>query len=371
MESWEHINWFIASYCNLDCGFCFKPDNHYGHEPERLKELAELLVANNVKKVTLGGGEPALAGSLEQVMRILKKGGIKTSLHTNGVLLSPERISSFSGILDEIAFPLDSTDREMQMHLRGKGFMHFFDNIHQMISSVHDTRIKLVYHTVFTKINKEGITEIYNFIERNGFDHWKVYEFNHELTRHQVLKQLRMAEDEALKKHLTKRLLSIDRLRGQGNPAEGCTNTLFADFLLAEEMIRSIYNNPRVKFIGIRDEHKPTYAFLDNKGDIAFYTWFSTNERRPLGNILEDKTFIKEKLGSIHRKIYDEPTLFDDKTEDEWVEATLDSEVWTRLNEGAYCVEEIKKIRHEYYPLFNKLAMLYMERQERIIKSME
>lgn len=371
MESWEHIHWFITSRCNLDCGYCFKPENSYGDDKEKDLSLAKLLVDNGVKKVTLGGGEPAIVKHLDEVLKVLKDYGIKTSIHTNGLTLDDKRISSLSGLVDDIAIPLDSLDRKNQIMLRGKPFMRMYDDISGLIEKIHDAGFGLGYHTVFTKINGQEMPEVYEFIKKRGFDYWKVYEFNPDLARKRIIDYATRhdaSKHKAVNEEVIKRMRFVDKLQGQGHIEKGYVDTLFADFLLMEQrMLRR--RDERVNFIGLHDENRLPYAFLDSKGNITFYTCFSGNERRVLGNILDDKSFIRDKLGLIHKEMTDNPIFYDDKAEEEWLDAKNGRELWTRIWDGAYFIEELEAIKPKYAPAFNRLERLYQRRQKRIEES--
>jgi len=367
MESWEHIHWFITSRCNLDCGYCFKPEDSYGDDKEKDLDLARVLVDNDVKKVTIGGGEPMVVKHLDQVLEVLKGNGIKTSIHTNGLTLNKERISSLSELVDDIAIPLDSLDRAKQIMLRGKAFMKMYDDISDLVKRIHEANIGLGYHTVFTKLNGQEMPEIYEFIKKRGFDYWKVYEFNPDLAEKRIM-DYALKHDvnkrKAVKEEFLKRWRFVDRLRGRGHIKKGYTDTLFADFLLMEQrMLRQ--HDARISFAGLHDENRVPYAFLDSTGNISFYTCFSGNERRVLGNIFNDNRFIKYKLGSIHKEMTDNPIFYDDKGENEWLDAKNGAELWTRIWDGAYIIEELEAIKDKYVPAFNRLERLYQRRQKR------
>ncbi|MCX6774771.1 MAG: radical SAM protein [DPANN group archaeon] len=78
----DRIHIFATMDCNLRCAYCFKEDYLEG-KPENLIKIAEILAANGVKQVVIGGGEPTLVRNLEDVLRILKKEDIFVELHTN------------------------------------------------------------------------------------------------------------------------------------------------------------------------------------------------------------------------------------------------------------------------------------------------
>jgi MoaA/NifB/PqqE/SkfB family radical SAM enzyme len=361
MESWEHIHWFITSRCNLSCSYCFKPIEKTGEEPGRLEQLANLLVSNKVRKVTLGGGEPTLVKHLEPVLRILKGAGIYVSIHTNGLTLNTKSIRQLSGLVDDIALPLDTLNRKNQQVLRGKPFMHTFDNKRELAEQILSNGIGLGYHTVFTQLNYRSMPGVYRFIKGIGFDYWKIYEFNSDLVQGNFIES---KQGRDLSQKEVDRWRLIERLQGKPRPETGQTDSLLARFLLAEEAMP--VNDKRIQFVGVRDYSRPTYAFLDNDGNVRYYAYFSGRKRKALGNILQDDSFIKKKLGTIHQRIIDHPLTFDDESEDEWLEAKLDTPVFVRYYDGDYEIEEIECIKPGYISLFERVESLYRARQERM-----
>jgi MoaA/NifB/PqqE/SkfB family radical SAM enzyme len=362
MEMGEHIHWFITSRCNSDCAYCFKPDNPCQESAETLETIAQILVDNKVKQVTLGGGEPTLVKGLDKVLQVLKDGGAYVSLHTNGLLLNKEKIAGFSGLVDDIALPLDSLDAAVQESLRGKQFIPN-PKIFKLANAIQEKGMQVCYHTVFTALNCKGIPRMYAPIRQNGFLYWRIYEFNEDLALNRVLNN---AKEAGLNKALEHRYYEIvDHLRGAGTPEKGFTDCLFAYFLLAEKEMRK-HRDKRVQFVGVRDHDRQTYAFLENNGDVCYYRWFSGRERRKIGNVIKDgfSTVIKTL-----RRVENDAALFDEKANEDFVNAINDRPLWARLWEGNYFEEEFDEINPRYIPLFNRLQALYEKREKKLDQS--
>ena len=347
----EHIHWYVTNRCNLNCNYCFKPDIDY--EEKGLETLAQLLVENNVEKVTIGGGEPTLVKDLDKILGILKKGGIYVSFHTNGILLDDKRISQLSGLVDDIGLPIDSLDESVQKELRGEKFIPAFNRIFDIAESIRENNIGVGWHTVFTSINYKDIPEIYEKIK--DFAYWRIYEFNLDLVLQKYYKKGSSMESLKERMKLAEKIKKISKLSSNGSPEKGYTDCLFAHFLLMEQ---EMPKHEHIQFVGLRDYKRP-YAFLDNSGDVSFYAWFSGRERRVLGNIIKDGfSFVKERLKEVHEKAW----AFDNESEDEFVNATMDRPVWARLDEGNYCDEEIEEIDEDYIEDVEHLAELHRER---------
>lgn len=350
----EHIHWYITDSCNLDCGYCFKPKFSYNRNESRNISLAHLLANSGVTKVTLGGGEPTLVKNLAEVTYILKQSGKYVSLHTNGLLLDNNVISELD--VDDIALPIDSIDRDTQKELRGKNFLATIDELPHLGSIILRKGIGLGYHTVFTAINHQNIPEIYDFIKTIGFSYWRIYEFNDDLA-------LRTAFDAGgSQEELISKMKIIEKLRGNGTSARGYTDSVFAQFLLTEQQMKK-HNDERIQFVGRGDTPEP-YAFLDNCGDVRYYTWLSGRERRVAGNIIRDGyQTIQDRLKEVHEKDWE----FDDKTEDEFWWATVGNmPIWARLWDGNYLQEEVEEIHPDFLDDVVSLSELHKKKQKHL-----
>jgi MoaA/NifB/PqqE/SkfB family radical SAM enzyme len=327
----EHIHWYITDRCNLNCEFCFKPAEHHSELRKSLQKIVKVLVENQVKKVTIGGGEPTLVRSLENIMAMLKTADIYVSLHTNGILLDK---FDLKGLVDDVALPIDSVCPHIQEGLRGKKFMRVFKKLPDIVDKLNEEGISVGYHTVFSAANYLDISNIYTLIKCKDFRYWRIYEFNPLLSKN-------------------------DSLQIPGNIKNGCVDSLFAYFLKMEEYMQQ-YGDDRIQFVGVRDYKEP-YAFLDNSGNMSFYAWWSGRERRVIGNIHKDgfDTVVK-KLTEVHEKAFG----FDDKSMDEFNEATLDAPIWMRMRNGDFSMEELEGINPAYVSQIAHLAKLYLEREK-------
>jgi MoaA/NifB/PqqE/SkfB family radical SAM enzyme len=348
----EQMHWYLREECNLEwCAYCFGVRSEISATPERDVELAKSLVAGKVKKTVLGGGEPTLAGNLDEVLRILKDGGVYTSLHTNGLLLSDKRLEQLHGLVDEIALPIDTTDQEVQMQLRGQRFAPVFKRLETLAGKINDYGIKLGWHTVFTAINEQGIPQVYDFIKQHDFDYLRIYEYNDELAR-QAWITMKGVSDETK----VNGFLRAQALEKPGTIEKGGTDSLLADFLRMEEQMKAA-GDPRVCFVARLDETKAPYAFLRNTGEVDYYTWCSFNKRRKLGNLFKDGM---AKIDRKWRTLRDGGDLGQEI--EDWLESTSALPLWARLYEGNYWTEEVEDVLPEYLPEVERLANLWLAR---------
>lgn len=338
----EHVHWFLTSECNDSCDYCFKPEFAGRCDDSRgnLSRLANILVDGGVKKVTIGGGEPMLVDYVYGVLGILKDGGIRISLHTNGLLLNEKRIGRLSSLVGDIALPIDSMDSGVRSMLGRRGDIN--DTL-ETAKRIVGRGIPLGVHTVATDINVSGIPKVYEFLEGNDFDYWRIYEFN------DVMVDVSPSDVERYSKMV--------RLEGDASAEAGHTDCLFARFLLMEEEMAK-YGDDRVRFIGKRDNRNP-YVFLDNFGNVRYCAHFSMN-RTVVGNVFNGG-FGEAKKGL--EAAFVEGVLFD---EPGFIEEEAGFPLWVRAYLGNYFSEELEAVSSKYAELFCHLQDLYVQRSDKL-----
>ena len=84
---------YVTDQCNLDCHYCTEYDNSIPHPSlEDLKQRIRKVRELGCVRIGLQGGEPLLHPDIVEVVRTCKKAGLRTSLSTNGFMLTPELI---------------------------------------------------------------------------------------------------------------------------------------------------------------------------------------------------------------------------------------------------------------------------------------
>lgn len=335
----ESIHWYVTDRCNMNCAYCFKPPIPKAPE-KNLEQLAVILANNAMKKVTITGGEPFLVKSLDRVLRILKEGGVYTSVHTNGLLLDYGKIARFKDIVRDVAIPLDSFNEKKQRVLRKENFVSSFKRI---FYSLTEAGIPPGVHTVMTSLNFRDVESIYNFLNKSGFGYWRIYEFNPNLVLDKFSSR--------------KKFFEVLCLEGESNYEKGCTDSLPARFLLAEEKIKKMSgNDPRIQFVTFRDPWTDPYIFLDPAGNVLHYSWFSS-KREKIGNMLEEGF---DKVAEKIRILKDTDPW--DQDGEGFLEATLDQPIWARLYDGSFFEEELEEINPRYWEKVLHLNELYHKR---------
>jgi MoaA/NifB/PqqE/SkfB family radical SAM enzyme len=342
MEFWQRVHWYATSKCNEKCRFCFKPDFEGKDSAENVGTLARQLVDGGIEKVIFTGGDPLLLKNLDAGLKVLHDAEVDTTIHTNGTLLNPKRTKELVGLLDEIAIPIDSIDRETQAYLRRTDCL---PKVTDVLERLQEEDIRIGIHTVATARNIEDVPGIYDFLRQRRFDYWKVYEFNPDLVGDKLKSEARIKE--------------IRKLTGkQATMSDGGVNCLFAQYILMEEQM-SKQNDKRVQFAGVHDDKDP-YFFLDNTGDVHFCNWFLQGERKYIGNIR------KEGFETVRDKIVEADEAGPSLYEEAFIETESDRPFWVKAAwDGNLDYEELEALHPRHYEKFDKLSRLYFNRLKR------
>lgn len=157
----------LGSRCNMDCKFCMSIEK----DLERDVIVDNLLKMNTNDLAVFAGGEPLLYPDLKDFLKIAKSRGLRTKIHTNGVLLSNV---DFLDLIDILNLPLDGP-REVHDAMRSNGH---FDIVMDAFKSLNK---QFTITTVLTKKNIGYIDELVEIVnklaERIDIINWKIFKF--------------------------------------------------------------------------------------------------------------------------------------------------------------------------------------------------
>ena len=155
------VNLHITGKCNLKCDYCFAV---YKGIPDLTvnvwKNIISKLQKGEAGKLNFSGGEPLMYCGIEELLGYSKQLNLRTSIVTNGILLSDDWLREHLPKIDIIGFSLDSQDERIQQSLnRGAGT--YVADTEEAIKRVRYWSDKLQSPTflklniVVTKLNKK------------------------------------------------------------------------------------------------------------------------------------------------------------------------------------------------------------------------
>jgi MoaA/NifB/PqqE/SkfB family radical SAM enzyme len=150
----------ITTRCNLRCGFCGLWSFPVKRELQLsdYRHIAEMLDRLGIARVVITGGEPLLRDDAPEILSLFAKRGISTTLLTNGILLTRDKLQRFidSG-LNDIGVSLDSLDPDrIDLICQSK-------NIWQKIVDAISLSVEMLNHgivEVFITVTRENLLEV-------------------------------------------------------------------------------------------------------------------------------------------------------------------------------------------------------------------
>lgn len=109
--------WSITEFCNLRCGGCNAWQKRKIFDMNNLDKFIKELKLNNIRVVSITGGEPTLHPNIFEIVKKLKKEKVWVHIATNGS--KPEVLLELSSHLDAVSVSLDSDDENEHDTYRG------------------------------------------------------------------------------------------------------------------------------------------------------------------------------------------------------------------------------------------------------------
>lgn len=173
----ETVSFHLVKPCNMGCKFCYATFQDFKVSTQlSLDECCQIvskLHQAGVKKITFAGGEPMLYKELDLLIIYTKMLGIKTSIITNGSLLTEEWLSNMQPYLDWIGISIDSLNPETNK-LIGRVSRNNVQSYHTLLSLINHYGYRLKVNTVVNIHNQEE--DLISFIEHYNVERWKVFD---------------------------------------------------------------------------------------------------------------------------------------------------------------------------------------------------
>ncbi len=153
----QHVAIMLTEHCNLNCYHCFR---HIAHQKsdlnlDILSKLSEKIKKTSVNSVRITGGEPLLIKDIEKLIFSFSKHGLRTSIGTNGTLLSSKKIKLLKDAgINEIWTSVHSNNAQTHDKLSGK-----ISSFHSMLNSINECIIQGININVNFPISRYNIQD--------------------------------------------------------------------------------------------------------------------------------------------------------------------------------------------------------------------
>ncbi|MDL2274676.1 radical SAM protein [Desulfosarcina sp. OttesenSCG-928-G10] len=169
------VCWSITSNCNLSCPVCCRYIEDGILDLKKKKKLIDIITNSGVKKITISGGEPLLEQDFLEILSYSRSVGLKTSLATNGLLLSERILDELDYVLDELQPPLDGHCAKAHSLHRGseKHYYVIIDLLQKVLFRKFNTDIS----TVVTLHNHTLLPKMKELLTSHKINKWKLFQF--------------------------------------------------------------------------------------------------------------------------------------------------------------------------------------------------
>lgn len=169
------VCWNITGKCNENCLFCYRTiEDELSFDDN--KRIANLLINENIKKITIAGGEPLLYKNLFDIAKYIKNknSNIFLSITTNGLLLETDSIEKLLKYFNSITLSIDGDNENIHQEL-GRGKTHFKKNI-WLLNQLNE-KIKIKVNSVITSRNLYSVIGLKSIFEKYKIMRWKIMRF--------------------------------------------------------------------------------------------------------------------------------------------------------------------------------------------------
>jgi MoaA/NifB/PqqE/SkfB family radical SAM enzyme len=157
-----------ARRCNLRCLHCYSRSGPDVDEALGLDLLARAVAeARDLGYGVLGvsGGEPLLYRPLPDLLCAARDAGMRTTVTSNGMLLTERRLAELAGLVDVLALSLDGTP---ETHVAMRQDPRAFRDLERRLPALRDSGIPFGFIVTLTQHNVHELAWVADFAARAG-----------------------------------------------------------------------------------------------------------------------------------------------------------------------------------------------------------
>jgi Fe-coproporphyrin III synthase len=149
--------------CNLRCLHCYSQSGPYVSSMTELEVLQHLVVDAadlGFEVVGISGGEPLLYRDLVRLLATAKQAGLRTTVTSNGMLLTERRLAELIGLVDILAISLDGVPAT---HDEMRGDPRAFTMMDSHMDGVERSGIPFGFITTLTQHNVHEVEYVVQY----------------------------------------------------------------------------------------------------------------------------------------------------------------------------------------------------------------
>jgi Fe-coproporphyrin III synthase len=154
--------------CNLECLHCYSlsgPKEHAALSIESLTDVIADARHEGYEVLSVSGGEPLVYQRLPELLQRAKALGLRTTVTTNGMLLTPQRLARLAEHLDLLAVSLDGVPAT---HNKMRNSARAFDAMAANLQNVRSFGVPFGFIFTLTQYNLNELSWVYGFAQENG-----------------------------------------------------------------------------------------------------------------------------------------------------------------------------------------------------------
>ncbi len=154
--------------CNLSCLHCYSqssPRERGALEIDLLCEAVSAAAAEGYNTVSLSGGEPLLYAPLRELLQHARVCGMRTTVTTNGMLLTARNIERLRDTVDVLAISIDGVPAS---HNRMRGNALAFDAMQSRLAAVRAAGLNFGFIFTLTQHNLDELDWVKEFAVTEG-----------------------------------------------------------------------------------------------------------------------------------------------------------------------------------------------------------
>ncbi|MBN2527351.1 MAG: radical SAM protein [Deltaproteobacteria bacterium] len=253
----QYVEWQITAKCNFRCIHCSashrNPENDLS-TPKAISLVHELL-DENVRSITLSGGEPLLRDDFELIVGILKENNISVQVISNGQLINEQRARALSHM--GVNFVWLSLDGPEQAHNIIRQHPNAYRGVMNAAALLEKVAVPYGFMTTVLSTNFDQLRELSLIIQSTSSALWQIWLGNrcNDAPIWPGIRQIRQViEDLPMLRSRTPQLIIGDNI-GYSDTLEKLRTPAFAEYTAASRFtgcygaktIMGILNDGRIK----------------------------------------------------------------------------------------------------------------------------
>jgi MoaA/NifB/PqqE/SkfB family radical SAM enzyme len=164
--------WTATNKCNLGCRFCFGREKREEFGTREAMGMILEMKRSGIRRLVFSGGEPLLRKDIWALAAYAKKAGLKTVLHTNGILVNRKNVGKIAKLFDVVNLPVDGANEKANAGM-GRGSLRHTLEVIEMLSG----KAGLTVSTVVTRMNLGEIKKIAELLRGKKIRKWRLFKF--------------------------------------------------------------------------------------------------------------------------------------------------------------------------------------------------